>query len=88
MMSLEAETLRCSDCRVWDPENQPSVLRALAEDPNKYKDRFFVTVLSGTALEFGGVSIPLWVEILTCKAHEQKWILYFEAEEEAKRAAM
>jgi hypothetical protein len=59
----------CNSCRVWDPENQPSVLAKLDD----YKDRQIETVKSGMTLTVPGVGvIPLWVDILLCKEHEHE----------------
>lgn len=69
---LERETIKCSDCRIWDPENQPSVQRALEE--GRYKGRLVVTVRNGTTMSFPSVgTVPLWSDVLTCVEHQEKW---------------
>jgi hypothetical protein len=69
----ETEVLRCPDCRVWDPTNQPSVAAKLEQDPNAYADRWIVTIRSGTTIKFPGIpgTIPLWVDIILCREHEK-----------------
>jgi hypothetical protein len=54
-----------------DPENQPSVLRELEQDPDAYKDRWFVTVKNGWTVNFGCGDIPLWTELVVCTEHEE-----------------
>jgi hypothetical protein len=62
----DRELYRCGDCRVWDPESQPSVLRELERDPHAYDDRRIVWVSTGQRL----YGMQLGVELLLCKKHE------------------
>lgn len=66
------ELIKCHDCRVWDPENQPGVMAKLLEDPNAYADRKTLLVKNGMTLGFPGGTVPLWTELLLCTTHAER----------------
>ncbi len=61
----DIELFKCNDCRVWDPENQPSVMQNLIRDPKHYADKVFMFVKTGQEL-YGA---PLSVELMLCDKH-------------------
>lgn len=73
-LNLEHEVLHCHDCRVWDPENQPSVLDNLRRDPDFYQDELFWMIPNGTFfVTLHGDRIPLWTEFKLCAAHKAEY---------------
>lgn len=70
-LNLEHDVLHCHDCRVWDPENQPSVQDNFARDPDFYKDELFWMIPNGTYfVTVHGDRIPFWTEFKLCPAHK------------------
>jgi hypothetical protein len=71
-------------CRVWDPDNQPSVQRELERDPDAYKDRIFFTIQNGMTLSIPGVgSAPLHTDMLLCKKHATRCVELYGPPREA-----
>lgn len=68
--ATDAELIRCRDCRVWDPENQPSVMAKLRDNPDAYANRQFMLVKNGMYLTGPFGQIPLHTELILCEAHE------------------
>lgn len=66
----DAELLRCRDCRVWDPDSQPSVQRQLERDPDAFEDRLWALLETGMSLAGPGFQLPLSVELLLCPRHQ------------------
>jgi hypothetical protein len=65
---LIQEVHGCPDCRVWDPENQPSVLRQLEQDPHSYDDKVIVSLLTNDY----AYSMRLHRDYLLCANHAEK----------------
>jgi hypothetical protein len=71
---LQHDVLHCHDCRVWDPENQPSVLANFARDPHFYDEELFWQIPNGTFfVTLHGDKIPLWTEFMLCQAHKAEY---------------
>jgi hypothetical protein len=66
-MPTDRELYTCRECRIWDPDNQPSVARELERNPNAYKDRWFAWVKTPN-FAYGQ---QLYVELVLCKEHEE-----------------
>jgi hypothetical protein len=70
--ALLSEIQSCRACWVFDPENQPSVLRRLDAgwEPEVW------TLPNGMTLSFGGhaATVPLSSDMVLCETHsEQAW---------------
>lgn len=72
-MTRDQQILHCKDCRVWDPENQPSVLRAFELNPDAFRNRRLLMVDSGMKLTLSpGFTIPIFTEMLLCEKHQKE----------------
>jgi hypothetical protein len=68
-MELENAIRKCVDCRIFDPENQPSVQKRLEDgwEPEVW------TMLNGMTLRTNdGFSIPLSSDYVPCERHLAK----------------
>lgn len=71
--ALIQEVLHCRDCHVWDPENQPSVLRQLQQDPHCYDNRVIACLPNGMSLSLPmGGSVPLHTDFVLCDKHAER----------------
>lgn len=67
MRFSDRELYKCKDCRVFDPDNQPSTKRALERNPHVYDNKLIVIVRTGRNL-FG---MPVMVQMMLCSKHEK-----------------